>query len=618
MGISESQLPASGGLQPRGVSIPVAQESGVDLGTAGLAGRAVGQFGQQIAQGGEYVVQAETYRAQKQRAQDVLDETLAHQDFLQRFQAKAAQLQQGDYRTLPEEIQKAGRQLLVDVAYERKLSPTAKGLFQAKAEEAITQHRAKAFGLQTQRLEQDTLFAISTEIQQVQNDAAQANTEGELMLTLGRLQGTLTSAVSAGLVHGDAAAKAYRETETTVRKSWADRAIWANPTAAYQELQGMAQGQRPTTEAFQKLPPETLGFFIGKAAERVRESAALADHETRRQKVALGEQQDKQAINLRTELIQYMPTSSNLQAITGVLDKINQAGTGGQLSVEQHSTLSHLALAFRDTALKPPKQVDDPTVERNLSLMIYLSETPRQFNEAREALAKNASALTPETFGKLFQAADAREDRQHPMNRPGAKEGRRRIMDYANVPLGVSGIPTLKAEEATQLRNALVAFDWAIAKMDSREVDERWQEVAQNAINTYLLSPAFEGEGWETSKLFKPLQTSGPTGKVAPNSWWVQKTLNEQPHMSDAEKGRHLQEYEAWAQTKAGKSILERLYVNPAAQPPPPPPAPPGWGAWFKGFFQGTPTAPQPPAGFQQPGESKAFRPVRNRAGGQP
>ena len=143
------------------VGIPAAQEPGLDSEAATLPGRALEGLGRQVGQTAQYLEQAEAYQFQRQRAQDVLDSTLGFQDVLQELQPAIAERQRtGDYKTLPQDTQKLGRDIAARVALERKLSPQAKALFQEKVETAITKAQADALGVQTQRFQQEAIFGM--------------------------------------------------------------------------------------------------------------------------------------------------------------------------------------------------------------------------------------------------------------------------------------------------------------------------------------------------------------------------------------------------------------------------------------------------------------------------
>lgn len=608
-GIADTQLPSTSGVRGGTVGIPVAQEPGVDAQAATLPGRALEQFGQQTEQAAQYLVRAETYHAQQARAQDVLDATISTQIGLQRYQAAIAERNAGDYRTLPDDVVTMGKELVDQVALERKLSPQGKALLRENFEASITKAQHNALELQTARKQQDGIFAFSTAVHQAQQQGMDARDESDLQMILGGFQGLLVQNVHAGNIHGDVAAKMYRDTELSVRGDRAERAIQGDPVGRFNELRAMAQGQAAVTPAFQNLPTPMIVPLMEKAAKWVGQAASLKEAEIRHTREVLKQEQDKVEGNLYANLYQYAPLPANRPQIQQSMAMVEDARQKGMISTDQYKALMTMSTAWDEKARTYTPTDDRPTLT-SLENFLSFSRTPQDFTDFREALAAHMKSLTGETVLRLSKDAEAFSNTMHPLNREGARAGRQRIMDYGNVsgamPAGMAATQ-LSSEEQARLRNALLGFQSAVMQLQPHEVDAQWQTIADEMIKTYLMAPS---GATPIKGLSRPLQIGGPNGQIVPNAWWAEHVLSAQPNMTDAEKGRQLREYEQWAGTQQGKAMLDTLYVNPAVVPAPPAPAKP----WYKRIF-GTETPPVPAPSIGQPGGAKAFTPLRTRAG---
>lgn len=616
-GIADPQLPASAGLRGGVVQTPVVQEPGLDAEAAMLPGRALTEIGGQVGQAGQYLQQAEAYQFQRQRAQDVLDSTLGFQDFAQQYQPALAERQKGDYRTMATDVVKMGRDLAKQVAQQRQLSPQARALFQEKAETAITRAQQGALEFSTQRFQQDSIFAVSTEVQQVQADAADARDEGELMMTLGRLQGTLMQGVSSGLWGGDVAAKMYRETEFTVRKDRAARQIWNTPHESFQELLRMSQGQRATTGAFQHLPTPLIEPLLREAATRIGHVAQLQEVQRRAVKAQQQDLQNRNAIQLTADLHSVKPLPENVALLEQHVERIRLAGPAGHLEKDEYQQLLNHATAWAEKARAFVPR-DDEAKKKALQVVLTSLQTPEDYRWFKDQVAANGDGLTGDTYQKLMQDADTYANRNHPLNIEEYKEARRRILDWAGInpsspaPV-IAGI--LRTADQENTANALLALQsWAVTQPpDVLKRDALG--MADSLMDTYLKQ--MSATQVMSAKGISPvLQTGGPLGQVAPNEEWAMYALNHVRGMTDAQRGRELKQFETFRLSAAGKLALENLYGKDLGAVPSPwaigPYVPPGLMTPQPPSGGTKPSAQSPPpSSAVSPQEPKAFSPVR-------
>lgn len=510
------------------VPIPAGQEPGVDVQTATAGDRAIAGLGQDVAQVGGFLVQAEAYKAQKTRAQDVLDSTLAFQPYTRALEQGTADLAvNGDYRTLPDDVEKLGTDLLHQYAEGHKLSAQGKAMFRLKAEEAITMARHNALGVQTHRREQERSMAMATEVQQTQDDYARAETEADRMMILGRLQGTLTQGVAAGLWHGTEAAKIYRGTEQAVKKDRAMLANRAHPMESFNELTDWAtaltEGKPfvPQTDAFKGLSPEQLPPLIDDARVQMHQQTTLSlqqDHLRQRQDEA---RQEHTAVELRHDLVTLLPTIANLPALEQQFQKINEAGPRKDISATAHAQLLNLAQAYLDTARKPPTVQDDPATERQIALEFLQSSTPGDMDGLRTHLATATvnGLLKPETVKGYATGIESRENTLHYSNRAAYKTGRQLIADAAVPGATMPGLQQFMDEKVkNRLRDTLEAYEARMAGFSPRDVDAQATTIARQLIKDFLSDPVDT-----IDRLPLPLQVKNSQNQLtlSPRNAWM-------------------------------------------------------------------------------------------------
>src|SRR5262245_5960844 len=441
---------------------------------------------------GLLIARADELRTTAQRA---LDTTKAYQDWLQQYQAQQATLQQGDYRTLPEETLRTGRQLAVDVAYAHKLDKPSQQLFEARTQDAMTVAQEKALEIQARRRGQDTILTTAQLVQGHQERMAFATTEADRLIARADMEHDVSNLVQAGLLGGAEGAKIIRDTTLTVQKDRALLANRANPMQAVNELQGITQalneGQTPTitTEAYRNLPPTMLPALLDDAYSQLRESASMRDQNTRYVTARRKELQDQNEVRYRGDLVQLEPRPENYAAIQQQVRRIQAAGPAGELSQEGYGQLTALGQTWLEKARKPPEQYDDPAIESQLSLKLALASTPQDFTDLRHDLERGAAHLKPETVRSLGTSIETRANTAFYGNRATYKQGRQAIMDAA-VPGATILFPQfLKEEERYRLRNVLQAYDDAWGAVDPRQGDIQVPEFARQAIDSFIQTP---------------------------------------------------------------------------------------------------------------------------------
>jgi hypothetical protein len=464
--------------------------AGTDLATDTLAGRSLADFGQSLAQTGEYLARAETYGAQRLHAQDVTDGTRGSQVWTQRFQPAYAERAKGDYRTFPEDIVKTGKTLFDQVALERNLSPQAKAFMREKVESALNIAQQKALEVRDGRMQQDALFAVTTEVQRAQELGAEAQTEGELQVVLGGLGGTLHQMVTSGLQHGDVAGSIYRKTEDLVRTDRAVRFARKDPVATFYELQDMAAGKPARSEALQFLPAHLINPVTEQVVQQIAQQAGVQDRQDRHTKALRATEQSKNAITLRSKLVAITPIPANAAAIEPVIQEIIKAGPDGLVDENSYAALTTLATGWRETASKPPQQYDDDTVKHGLTLYMMAVTTPAEFNQVRESIFANEAKLKPETVQHMLQTVDSRENALSPFNLDSVRRGRNMITEYMVPGATLPGMPSiqLKNEESQLLRDAYIAYDSKVEAIgEPRQLNMEATQIANAVIDRYLV-----------------------------------------------------------------------------------------------------------------------------------
>jgi hypothetical protein len=555
------------------VPIPAGQEPGVDPNAATLGGQALAGFGQQVEHAGQFIVQAEAYKAQRNRAQDVLDSTLAFQPFQRQLEQQAADLAvSGNYRTLPEDVERAGKELLDNLSASQQLTPQGKALFRVKAEEAITMARHNALGVQTQRGEQDKAFAFTTEVQQAQEDYARAATDDDRDMILGRFKGTLVEGVHAGLWHGAVAAKAYRDTFQAVTKDRAMLASRARPLESFNELTDWAKALTegtpftPQTEAFKNVNPEMLPTLIDDARVQMHQQAAAGLQQEKIRETKAQSWQSENEVRAAHDLFELTPTPQNIDRLERMKDQFNSAGPMGNFSQSGHIRLMGAVQSYIDMARKPPTVQDDYATEQGLSLQMLQSETPADFAELQTLVqqAGVAGRLKPETVRTFATAIESRENTMHYSNWAGYKAGKALITESL-FPGATMLFPQFMDEQTRQkAAYVLDAFDAEMAPLDKRTGTAQGTTIARKLIDQFVDAPVSRIES-----LPKPLQVTNSKKELTltPTSAW--KTIDKLALTKGVKLRMHQAFMQAWDQhPEIFEETIRRSWAPPEVAPP--------------------------------------------------
>lgn len=441
----------------------------------------------------------------RQHAQNVLDGTLSDQDFAQRMDRLVVEQQErGDYRTMPQTVMESGARLIEEVAHERNLTPQAKALFTARAQERLTGYQQHALAFRSKRMDEDTLYALTNAVVEAQQGVALAVTPAEQALAQTRLSETINAFRQSHL--GDPVKLATVEAQTlrAMQKNRALVAIRARPLDAYGELQGMseayARGETPvsTTEAFRGLPPELLAELTDDAWQHLREEGTYREHALAATDRQRAKEQETTARALFADLTSIPLTAEGLPAIETHMRRINDQARAGTITYGQQQSLMADALQWRTAAQKPPVQRDDPGVESLIALKMLLVGTQDDVLEIRQDLVRNHTRLTPETLGRFDGQLRQRETNLVLMQDDSYKAGRQVLLDRMVPEAALLGMPgaaaMLKEEDRQRLSDALRAFEGAMAPLSAPQRQVQWRALAEDAATQFLGRPAGSGD----------------------------------------------------------------------------------------------------------------------------
>lgn len=488
-GISNAEIPTSTGNRGGMVQVPVIQDPGLDSDAATLGGRALAQFGEQVATTGQYLAQAEGYQFQRQRAQDVLDAKTELQETRQAFLAKYDELVQGDYRTLPEDMLKAGNQIMAERG--RSLTPQARALYTEDAQQALTAMQQTALSERTKRRDQHTAYTMSREIQQVQELMLRTTDPYQREVLLGQYRDLSQQFVATGLVRGEVMADMEKKTMNALSDQQVQQMIQAFPDAMRQNL--LAQITRQPTRA--DLPsgrPEVLAELHQQAVTVSRARFAEQEHQERYKAHQLKEQQIVNSRELTTRLYMTRMTPENVPKFEEIMALAAAGMKQGTLDERQGEHLMVTAQAHMQTAAKPPQLQDDEALASTLSLATRMAETPEEFERARTLLSTQAlGRLKRNTIEDIYDALERRQAASEWRQLPKVRAAKDILMRGAMVPYGgtLAGIMKPQMQQKTS---------WAI---------DSWEEQLQTIWNTapaqrrrFMVEQAAEALAWESRR----------------------------------------------------------------------------------------------------------------------
>jgi hypothetical protein len=435
----------------------------------------------------------------RQQAQDVLDSTLADQDFAQRYDARIAELEQGDYRVLPKSVLDDGNMLLGQIANERGLSPQAKAMLTARAQERITVAQQRALSFRSKRQDQDKTYALSNAVHEAQQRVANARDPYERQVALGQFDETLASFAATGLADGAALADLRFKTVKAIEVQTLQSAIQADPEAMYTQLLAQTRGE-PTREDLPLAPMESLAQLTAQARDVRRQQWSEREHQERWQDYQLKKRQDENSVELRTSIYTTPVNPSNVATFDKLIRQAAEMMKRGELDESTGEHLMQTAQAHSIQAAKPPVRVDDTAAKDTLTLMVMQAQTPEQFAQAREVLTQaGVKKLTPETYMQFVDKLDSREKGRFWHDLPEVRAAREILVRGAIIPYGGSFAGQMKPKMQQKLSLALDTWEYALQQrlddprqgLDAVRRDAR--TVAEEMRQRYLV-PDFEDQ----------------------------------------------------------------------------------------------------------------------------
>ena len=514
--------------------------------------QALADFGAQNWQTTQFLVQAENYQAQQQRAQDVLDSTLSLHEGLRRYQEAQAERQQGDYRTLPQDVERIGKDIFAQVALERKLTPQAKALLAEKSAPVITQAQHAALGVKTKRFEEEKVFGMSTAVSQVQDAAMRARDDGELGMILDGFKGTLSEWVSAGILRGGEAGSLYQKTKQVVEKERVSQAIQTDPTAMKLQLFNQ-MNQRPTSTALPLAPADSVAQSHQEAVQvehqrmgQIEHAERVADHKFKRE-------QDENANALRAVISDIPGTPADVGQYQRLRADVNNFAQGPKPKIDGHTQRELLhELRTLEAAARSPRTHDDYQTENDLIIKIDAASNNRDYEAVRAQVIQSASLLKAETRQSMLGTIRERQRQDHWTQLPGVREGFRIIMgsDVAESSFLAMQRGGLREDERIQLRKTLEAYRSRVqelADINVKQADREAPAIAQELFESTMVPAAKE------RKLkHLPLQLRGADGKTVPSTLEeVRGILARDRNLTDALKYKWEKQWEDYIKTGA-------------------------------------------------------------------
>jgi hypothetical protein len=495
--LSQQPLPSSTGVRGGIVGVPVV--GGATVGTPGPSAieQSLGVFPQTMANVAGMMQQTAQLEQRRQQAQDVLDATLADQDFAQRYDARVAELEQGDYRVLPKSVLDDGNTLLGQIANERGLSPQAKAILTARAQERMTVAQQRALSFRAKRQDQDKTYALSNAVHEAQQRVANARDPYERQVAWGQFEETLTAFQASYLADPGALAELRVKTAKAIEVQTVQTAIQADPEAMYTQLLAQTRGE-PTREELPLAPMESLAQLTAQARDVRRQQWGEREHQERWQDYQVKKRQEENSVELRTSIYTTPVNPSNVATFDKLIRQAAEMMKRGELDESTGEHLMQTAQAHSIQAAKPPVRIDDPAAKDTLTLMVMQAQTPDEFTRAREMLTQaGVKKLTPETYMQFVDKLDSREKGRFWHDLPEVRAAREILVRGAIIPYGGSFAGQMKPKMQQKLSLALDTWEYALQQrlddprqgLDAVRRDAR--RLAEDMRQRYLV-PDFE------------------------------------------------------------------------------------------------------------------------------
>ena len=466
------------------VGIPTTPIPEYNVRQAGQLGQALGTLAQGLESGASLVMQGRQIEAQRQEAQDILDSKMKEQEAVAAAQEwTQAQIEQGDYRTLPKDMEQRFKDLEYQMSAD--LSPGAKKRFSLAFKHYTNTVMPKLHQYRNGRMEEDRKYAYGQEFERIAQGMSTASTPQDLAYYEQRLEETLATGVAAGLIDGAKAAHVPTVLRQNVAKQRAQHLNRTQPLEAWQHWQDLMAGGPGTPGMPGKDFPELWAGMADEARQQHLHGLNQAEHAQRSAERQVTQAQKALSMEYRAQIVTLDPTPENLPQLQAIL--MNATRYKDDLGDTEYTQITGLARSYINAA-KAPKEQDDPVVEERLRLHIAGADTTAALQDAEKALwIDGPGNLKPETFSTLQREVARRLDRSDATvqvsYRSGVAEIKRAVMDTDNLGLGMA---LLGNQEKTQLLNALDEFTYRYRALAERSQSQADREATGLALDVRL------------------------------------------------------------------------------------------------------------------------------------
>ena len=473
------------------VAHPTVPLAGLPLSAGQAEAQGLSALGQGLETLGAGLQRREMLQAAMQKAQDTVDTAEVSNAYTQQLDTYVAErLRDTDYRALPGLVDGYHKQLVGDLG--QRLSPRAQQLFRVKAGE-----RFNVVNRDVQR--HFTIQMLANGV--VQADNAQAlfvdtmvHARDEDTIAQGTVQflRTLTELGEAGVFPAAEVHKRFQAGQDKVVIVQSEMAARTQPQAFQDHLRDVQAGGQGNP-AFPVPPAAAMPGLLDETTKQIAAGAQREDRQQRYYDQWRAKQQDQAYSDLRARITEVTPTLEAVPQYETLLQEVNTQARAGHLKPEQQGQLDTLVRQMQGVA-RAPREHDDPTAERHLSVLLGAIDTPHDLADFREQLIQRAALLKADTIRTFQSAIRDRATGDHWTNQPGVREARRIIYGADLGEMAYTGqmARILKPEEETRIREAWDAFSaWAErrASESTRGMNVEATAIARELRRAYLELP---------------------------------------------------------------------------------------------------------------------------------
>lgn len=451
---SRGRLTTTGGVPLTVQQVGSARQGQIAPGTANLIGGAVERAGQRVLRLGEL-------EQRRQDAQDVLDAEEQRQSFRARLQGLAADLSEGDPRTLPDELERQGRDLMNVMA--QPLSRGAQERFQVSALSEIVALRGKAEGIRLEQRERQRVALQKTARQDFMEAMGSATEPQERARAEADYQEFLDNLVSTGQLTQAEADLEIRTVKETMMQQTVQNQMRLAPRAASMAFRARIERGETTLAGLPLSQLVDQADTLARQRERDRAMAQNHDDDL------LQEEQNRNAATIQSELVALQPTPANTARIRALRNQVIELGFDG-LGLSNLTRLSNTLQQMETVSLSPAAQ-DDPAVERQLAFSILTAQTAEDVETARNDVIDAMPLLKGSTFQRWYTLAEDRLTATNFRNRPSYRQGREFILRAVFPTVGPMVLSTLDPQLQDEVMHALDMYDRELAKIEPQGMD---------------------------------------------------------------------------------------------------------------------------------------------------